>query len=92
MDVTKVNAEVLGVLMALGIEYMNKLPSSVMDYLTKNSKAEDVPNIDASKPINEQPISKDAKAFLLTLKLQYFCNSKSEKESLINELLKNENE
>lgn len=90
MDVRKVNAEVLGVLIALGIDYINKLPESIMDYLTKNCSKEDIPTIDRTKPIDEQPISREARAFLITLRLQYFCKSKEEREEIIRILSENE--
>ena len=89
MENSKVNAEILGVLLALGDKYINKLPSSVMEYLTKNSNMSDIPYIDQQKRIEEQNISKDARVFLTMLKLKYWCKSEEEKEILLN--LLNEN-
>lgn len=89
-DNKKVNAEILAVLMALGNKYINKLPSSVMQYLTNNFDVNSMPAIDATKRIEEQNISKDARAFLTMLKLKYWCKSEEEKENLLN--LLNENE
>lgn len=90
MENSKVNAEILGVLLALGDKYINKLPSSVMEYLTKNSNMSDIPYIDQQKRIEEQNISKDARVFLTMLKLKYWCKSEEEKEILLN--LLNEND
>lgn len=86
----KINAEVLAVLMALGDKYINKIPSTVMQYLTNNLDLDSMPVIDANKRIEEQNISKDARAFLTMLKLKYWCKSEEEKENLLN--LLNENE
>ena len=86
----KVNAEVLGVLMGLGIEYINKVPESLMDYLTKNCDKESIPQIDRKKPIDEQPISREARSFIIMLKLQYWCNSAEEREEIIKKLKENE--
>lgn len=90
MENNKVNAEILGVLLALGDKYINKLPSSVMEYLTKNSNMSEIPYIDQQKRIEEQNISKDARVFLTMLKLKYWCKSEEEKEILLN--LLNEND
>ena len=80
---TKVNTEVLAVLMALGDKYISKIPTQVMQYITDNSDAEQMPYIDPNKRIEEQNISKDARAFLTMLKLKYWCKSEEEKENLL---------
>lgn len=87
---TKVNAEVLAVLMALGDKYINKVPVQVMQYLTDNSDMSQIPYIDPNKRIEEQNISKDARAFLTMLKLKYWCKSEEEKENLLKLLDMNE--
>lgn len=89
-DNKKINTEVLAVLMTLGDKYINKIPSSVMRYLTNNSDMANMPNIDANKRIEEQNISKDARAFLTMLKLKYWCRSEEEKKELLELLEKNE--
>ena len=86
----KVNAEILGVLMALGDKYINKLPSSVMQYLIQNSDKNLIPNIDKNKRIEEQNISKDARIFLTMLKLKYWCVSEDDNEHLLKLLGMNE--
>ena len=90
MNSNKVNAEVLSVLLALGDKYINKLPSTVMQYLIQNSDKNLMPRIDANKRIEEQNISKDARAFLTMLKLKYWCKSEEEKNELLNLLDMNE--
>ena len=88
-DNNKVKAEVLGVLMALGIDYINKLPNYVMEYLTANCSKEDIPKIDNSLPINEQPISQEAKDFLITLNLIYCCDSEEKKKEILKKIIQN---
>ncbi len=90
MNNKKVNAEILSVLMALGDKYINKLPSSVMQYLIQNSDKNLMPYVDTNKRIEEQNISKDARVFLTMLKLKYWCNSEEEKEILLELLNSNE--
>lgn len=90
MENQKVNAEILGVLMALGNKYVSKLPESVMEYLTQNCDMNSIPLIDKNKRIEEQNISKDARIFLTMLKLKYWCKSEEEKDILLT--LLNENE
>ncbi len=90
MENIKVNTEVLGVLMALGDKYINKIPSSIMQYLLQNSDSNSIPLIDANKRIEEQKVSKEARTFLTMLKLKYWCDSEEEKNNLLN--LLNENE
>lgn len=89
-DSKKVNAEVLAVLITLGDKYISKIPTSVIKFLKNNSDIKDMPFIDASKRIEEQNISKDARAFLTMLKLKYWCKSEEEKEQLLNLLNDNE--
>lgn len=87
---TKTNTEVLAVLMALGDKYINKIPEVVMKYLTDNADADLMPYIDPQKRIEEQNISKEARAFLTMLKLKYWCKSEEEKENLLKILDMNE--
>ena len=91
MNNPKVNGEIMGVLTALGNTYINKIPPQIMKYLTENCDMENIPNIDLNKRIEEQNISKDARVFLTMLKLNYWCNTEEEKNSLINLLNENEN-
>lgn len=90
MNNSKVNAEVLGVLMALGNKYIDRLPEQVMKYLTQNADVNSIPAIDANLRIEEQNISKDARVFLTMLKLKYWCKSETEKDELINLLKEND--
>lgn len=74
--------EVLGVLLALGNEYVEKIPSKVMQFLMENCDFTNIPKFDQNLRLEEQDISDDARNFLIMLKLKYWCNSKEEKEEI----------
>ena len=82
MTEEKMNAEVLSVLLALGPEYIEKVPESMITHLTNHCDKGAMVSIDDNIPIQEQPISKEAKTFLAMLKLQYWCNSNEERKSM----------
>ena len=89
MDSRKVNSEVLGVLMFLGMDYISKVPDSIMDYITKNSDKNLIPKIEKNTPLNKMPISREAQAFITLLNLQYFCETQEQKNKLINRIKEN---
>jgi hypothetical protein len=92
MNDRKVNSEVLGVLTVLGDEYTSLIPEDIMEYFEANSDSEEIPIIDATKSIQEQNISKDARILLTMLKLNYWCKTQEEKDELIKLLDDNEKE
>ena len=92
MNDRKVNSEVLGVLTVLGDEYISLIPEDIMEYFEANSDSEEIPIIDATKSIQEQNISKDARILLTMLKLNYWCKTQEEKDELIKLLDDNEKE
>ena len=85
-----INSEVLGVLIALGNEYITLIPTEIFEYLFINCNPEKVPDIDKNKSILDQNISKEARIFLTMLKLNYWCKTSEEKEELIKILNENE--
>jgi hypothetical protein len=89
MDNRKVNAEVLGVLMASGEAVLSRIPKSVINYLKENSDKGDIPQFDPNKTISECEISKEARTFLTVLKLQYLCDTEEEKQELIKKIADN---
>ena len=90
MNNQKLNAEILGVLMALGYNYINKIPKNVMKHLTENCDVYKIPSIDKNKRIEEQNISDEARAFITMLKLKYWCKTEKEKKDIIKKLSENE--
>ena len=87
----KINSEVLGVLNALGEEYINKLPSNLYNHLKNNSDDALIPKIDKNTPLNKMPISKEAQTYITLLNLQYFCETPEEKETLMKRIIDNSN-
>ena len=83
--------EVLGVLLALGNKYVEKIPSKIMDFLMENCDFNNIPKIDRNIEIQNQNISEDSKIFLIMLKLKYWCNSEDEKLEIYRILKENEN-
>ena len=90
MNEQSINTEVVGVLMTLGDTYISKLPFEVWQYLMSHSDKSQIRMYDRDKGIQEQDISKDARVLLTILKLQYFCDTEEEKESLVQLLRDNE--
>lgn len=84
--------EVLGVLLALGNKYVEKIPSKIMDFLMQNCDFNNIPKIDRNIEIQNQNISEGAKIFLIMLKLKYWCNSEDEKLEIYRILKENEND
>ena len=90
MNNQKLNAEILGVLMALGYNYISKIPENIIQYLIKNCDVYKIPPIDINQRIEEQNVSDEARAFIIMLKLKYWCKTEKEKEDLIKVLSENE--
>ncbi len=83
-------SEVLGVLITLSDHYINKLPEDLMELIIENSDSNYLPVIAECKRIEEQNISKSARAFLTMLKLKYWCETEDEKKELLKILKTNE--
>ena len=83
-------SEVYAVVMALGIEYKNRIPNDVWDRIVVNKNDNYNPFIDENKALNEQAISKDTIKFIATLKRDYWCNTEEEREAFIAFLQENE--
>lgn len=66
-----------------------KIPKEVIDYINWHRDYNFDFKFDSSKSIDEQNISKEARALILKLYLDYFANDK-EKQIVINTLNKNE--
>lgn len=83
MEETKIMyTEVLGVLLALGNKYVEKLPPKVMQFLMENCDFTNIPKFDQNVRLDEQQISEEARSFLIMLKLKYWCNSEEEKQEI----------
>ncbi len=90
MEQNKVYSEVYAVLSALNNEYIRKTPRKILDKIEKSRDPSYTPNIDETKPLDEQGLSKEAIAMLAALKLDYWCESEEEKEALRKILIAND--
>lgn len=82
MTEEKMNAEILSVLLALGPRYVEKIPEEMITHMTNHCDKSAMITVDVNIPIQNQPISKEAKTFLAMLKLQYWCDSNEERRKL----------
>ena len=82
MKQEQVYSEVYAVLSALNDEYLKKTPQNVLDKINESRDRDYHFRIDENIPLTEQNLSSEAIAMLAALKLDYWCESKAEKEEL----------
>ena len=86
IELTKENfSEVYEIINHLTQELRNKIPSDFVEFVSKNKDNNYVSEIDFTKNINEQKISKETRAILAIIYRDFLCN-KEEKKKLIKEL------
>ena len=86
----KIYSEVLGVLLTLGNDYCEKVPSKVFTFLEDNCDHENIPEYDKNTRIEDLNISEEARMFLVMLKIKYWCKDEKEREEVRNLLKDNE--
>ena len=92
IELTKENfSEVYEIINHLTQELRNKIPSDFVEFVSKNKDNNYVSEIDFTKNINEQKISKETRAILAIIYRDFLCN-KEEKKKLIKELEKTKSE
>ena len=82
-------AEVLYYLQGIQSKYVEKIPLTLMKYLTENATKHYNCNFDYNKPLNEIDISDDAKGIIALIAINYWCNDLKQKEDLTNRLKSN---
>ena len=82
MKQAQIYSEVYAVLCALNDEYLEKTPQGILDKINASRDKDYIFHIDENKPLEEQHLSKEAVTMLAALKLEYWCESKKEKEEL----------
>ena len=87
--VQSVYSEVYSILNMLGEEYINKLPSKLLEFIKKEKVNLYNPVYSLDKSIEEQGISEDALAMITFFNLKYWC-APEEKEELLEVLRENE--
>jgi len=82
----KIYSQVAAVIIALGDDYINRLPSDVFEHIKNQSDNNFMSQIDQNKDIDEQGLSKEAMAMIAALRLEYWCDSEEEKADFLNYL------
>jgi len=82
MNQSQVYSEVYAVLSALNNDYLTKIPQKILDKINNERDRNYRFHIDENIPLTEQNLSPEAIAMLAALKLDYWCESKEEKEEL----------
>ena len=85
-------SEVDNILSLMEEEYVNKIPSKVLEFIKREKLEEYSPNIKADIPLTEQNLKRDTMIILAVLNLNYWCESEEEKQEFLDELAKNEKE
>ncbi|MCL2739907.1 MAG: hypothetical protein FWE47_01750 [Oscillospiraceae bacterium] len=83
-------SQAYAVIVALGDEYISRLPEDVLALFKKQSNDAYMPKIDAEKPLREQGLSEEAMAMIAMLRLEYWCDTQEEKDELLNYLETNQ--
>ena len=89
MDLSKIYSEVYAVLNVLGNEYINKIPSTIYQYIVDEKDNSVQMCYDVNKTIDEQKISEETLMFISYLNLQYWC-SEDEKQELLKKYKQND--
>lgn len=84
----EIYSEVYQVLNLLGNEYIDKLPSSLLNMLKEKRNIDYNPQYIEDIPLNKQNIKKETLAIIALLHLNYWCDSEKEKLEL-KQILKN---
>ena len=90
MDNGKIFSEVYSVLLALGDDFINRLPKDILNIIEKTCDKNAIVELEINDLFEEYKISKPALNILAKLHYDYWCNSKEEKQKLYNLLIKNE--
>lgn len=85
-------SEVDEILSLMEEEYVNKIPSKVLEFIKREKLDDYLPNIKADIPLTEQNLKRDTMIMLAVLNLNYWCESEKEKQEFLDELAKNEKE
>lgn len=84
----EIYSEVYQVLNLLGNEYIDKLPSSLIDMLKEKRRIDYTPQYTEDIPLNKQNMKKETMAIIALLYLNYWCEDENEMLE-IKQILKN---
>ena len=83
MKQSQIYTQVYAVLSFLNDTYIKRIPRQVLDLIEKNRDRNYLFTVDKNIPLEQQNLSEEAIAMLAYLKLNYWCNTKEEKEQLL---------
>ena len=83
-------SEIFEILSLMEEEDKEKVPQEVRDFFEEQRMKEYKPKIRTDIPLTEQNLRRETVVLLTILVINYWCDSKEEKQSFINELEKNE--
>ncbi len=83
-------SEVLMILKHTNKELVSKIPPKLIDFFNKEADPNHTLSLDYSIPLKKQKLNKYTLPLLAMLLINYWCNTKEEKEELINKYFENE--
>lgn len=83
-------AEILEILSYMEENYTNKIPKKLMAIFQANALSTYENHLNRTIPLQEQKISKKTSALIAVLTVQYWCESKEQKQELLNIFEENE--
>lgn len=86
----KVYSEIYSILDLLGKNYINKLPAKLYQLISNEKNQDYIPQYTMDISLDKQNIMKETLALLALFRLNYWCNSNTEKDRLKNIFLTNE--
>lgn len=86
----EIYSEVYQVLNLLGNEYIDKLPSSLVNMVKDKRQVNYIPQYTDDIPLNKQDIKKETMAIIALLYLNYWCENENEKLEVQQILKRNE--
>lgn len=92
VETKEIYSEVYQVLILLGNEYIDKLPSSLFNMLKEKREVNYIPQYTDDILLNNQNIKKETLSIIVLLYLNYWCENENEKLELKQILKRNEDE
>lgn len=83
-------AELLEILSFMDESYIKKVPKKLMAIFEANASSEYENHINQNQPLEEQEISEKTTALIAMLTVQYWCETKEQKQELLNLFKENE--
>lgn len=83
-------SEVIAILEHFSQKDQKRIPSDFMHYLKKHKDPDHIIHVHRGLPLNEQDISRDAKALLVLIHIHFFCKTDTDRECVLTQLYRNE--